>query len=127
MSTQPLRVLVVDDVRDAADSLALVMKLTGHEVCAVYDGRTALRVAGPFRPDAVLLDLGLPGLDGYEVARRLRGEVGLRDALLIATTGFGQEEDRRRSREVGFDYLLLKPFDLPELERLLAGWQAAAV
>jgi two-component system, sensor histidine kinase len=112
----PLRILVVDDLRDAADSLALLLKLLGHDVCAVYDGPTALRTAASFRPDVVLLDLGLPGMDGYEVARRLRGQVG----LLVAATGFGQEEDRRRCREAGFDRFLLKPLDLDELRRVLA-------
>ena len=112
----PLRVLVVDDFRDAADSLALLLKLLGHDARAVYDGPTALRVAASFRPDVVLLDLGLPGLDGYAVARRLRGQVG----LLVAATGFGQEEDRRRCREAGFDRFLLKPLDLGELQRVLS-------
>jgi CheY-like chemotaxis protein len=114
-----LRILVVDDLRDAADSLALLLGLMGHAARAAYDGPTALRVACGFKPDVVLLDLCLPGMDGYEVARRLREETG-QDALLVAATGLGREEDHRRSREAGFDRLLLKPLDLDELARLLA-------
>jgi CheY-like chemotaxis protein len=114
-----LRILVVDDLRDAADSLALLLGLMGHEVRAAYDGPTALLVACDFKPDVVLLDICLPGMDGYEVARRLRGQVGL-DCLLVAATGLGQEEDHRRSREAGFDRLLVKPLDPAELKRLLA-------
>jgi two-component system CheB/CheR fusion protein len=113
-----LRILVVDDLLDAADSLALLLGLMGHVARAVYDGPTALREASTFRPDVVLLDLCLPRMDGYEVARRLRGEMGLSDALLVATTGLRQEE--RCIREAGFDRLFLKPLDLTELERLLA-------
>jgi CheY-like chemotaxis protein len=115
-----LRILVVDDLRDAADSLALLLRLMGHDVRVAYDGPTALLVACSFKPDVVLLDLCLPGMDGYEVARRLQEQVGLPDCLLVAATGLGQEEDHRRSREAGFDRLLLKPLDLAELEGLLA-------
>jgi CheY-like chemotaxis protein len=121
----PLRVLIVDDLRDAADSLAVLLQLLGHEVRAVYDGATALHVAGSFRPEVVMLDIGLPDLDGYEVARRLRQQVNLADALLVAATGFCTEEDRRRGCEAGFDHHLPKPYDFPEVELLLKGKQAA--
>jgi len=105
----------VDDLRDAADSLAFLLQLLGHETCAAYDGPTALRAAASFRPDVALLDISLPGMDGYEVARRLRGT-----ARLVAVSGFGHEEHRRRCLEVGFDSLLLKPLDLDELREVLA-------
>src|SRR5436309_1713733 len=88
----PLRILVVDDIRDAADSLTLLLQLLGHEARAVYDSVTALRVACSLRPEVVLLDIGLPDLDGYEVSRRLRQQVGLWDALLVAVTGFDTPE-----------------------------------
>src|SRR5881227_60491 len=105
----PLRVLIVDDNRDGADSLLLLLELYGHEARAAYDGDAALRLAGTFCPDVVLLDIGMPGLDGYEVARRLRRDEGLRDALLVAITGFGTEEDRRLAAQAGFDAHLTKP------------------
>src|SRR5437870_4862557 len=98
------RVLVVDDNVDAADSLAVLLRLQGQEVHAAYDGPTALEVARNCRPDVVLLDVGMPEMDGYEVARRLRQQPGMEHALLIAMTGWGQEEDRRRSREAGFHH-----------------------
>jgi PAS domain S-box-containing protein len=112
------RVLVVDDNVDAADSLALLLKLSGQETRVAYDGPTALLVAEAFRPQLVLLDIGMPGMDGYEVARRLR-EQG-RKVPLVAVTGWGQEEDRRRSREAGFDHHLVKPVDPSALQQLLA-------
>jgi signal transduction histidine kinase/ActR/RegA family two-component response regulator len=114
------RVLVVDDNRDAADSLALLLQAMGHEVATAYDGAEALAQSGRLRPDAVLLDLGLPEMDGYEVARRLRREPGLRGVLLVALTGYGHEEDRRRTLESGFDAHLVKPADLGVLRDLLA-------
>jgi PAS domain S-box-containing protein len=114
------RVLVVDDSPDAADSLALWLKIEGHEVRTAPDGPTALEAAAAFRPEVIFLDIGLPRMDGYEVARRLRGQLGLRDATLIAVTGYGQEEDRRRAEEAGFDAHLVKPADPEALERLLA-------
>jgi PAS domain S-box-containing protein len=113
------RVLVVDDNRDTAESLALVLRLRGHEVWTAYDGPAALQQVCGCQPEAVLLDIGLPGLDGYQVARRLRGEMGCA-ALLVAVTGYGQEDDRRRAYEAGFDHHLTKPIDLEELAALLA-------
>jgi two-component system CheB/CheR fusion protein len=115
------RVLVVDDNVDAAESLAVVLRLTGHEARTAHSGAEALHAAGAFRPEAVLLDLGLPGgLSGYELAPRLRQLPGLGGALLVALTGLGQEEDRRRSQEAGFDAHLTKPADLDALQALLA-------
>jgi CheY-like chemotaxis protein len=113
------RVLVVDDNRDSADSLGLLLGLMGHPVRKAYDGPQALDVAREFRPEIVLLDIALPTLGGYEVARRLRQDPGLPDLVLVALSGYGGEEDRRRSREAGFDHHLIKPCALEELEALL--------
>jgi two-component system CheB/CheR fusion protein len=115
------RVLVVDDNVDAAESLATVLRIAGHEVRTTHDGGAALTAAEAFRPQVVLLDIGLPQMDGYEVARRLRARPGLEKALLVAVTGYGQEEDRCRAEEAGFDAHLVKPADLAALHRLLAG------
>ncbi|HZT81667.1 MAG TPA: ATP-binding protein [Gemmataceae bacterium] len=114
------RVLVVEDNRDAADSLAVLLRLAGHEVRVAYDGPSALAEAPRFRPDVILLDIGLPRLDGCEVARQLRRQTGLQDVLLVALTGFGQEQDRRRSREAGFDAHFVKPVDFAALQAVLA-------
>jgi CheY-like chemotaxis protein len=116
---EPLRVLVVDDCPDTRASLRLLLRLWGHDTREAGDGPSALRLAGEFRPQAVLLDLALPGLNGYEVARQLRLLEGLAGALLLATSGFGEVRDLEQSRAAGFDGHLLKPLDLGELERLL--------
>ena len=113
------RLLVVDDNVDAAESMALLLALDGHQVRVAHDGHQALALAGELAPQAVLLDIGLPGMDGYEVARRLRESAATRAALLVALTGYGQEEDRRRSLDAGFDHHLVKPVDLDTLRRLL--------
>jgi two-component system CheB/CheR fusion protein len=113
------RILVVDDKPDAADSLALLLRVTGHQVRTAYDGPKALEVAREFAPEIVFLDLGMPGMDGYEVARRLRKELGLERALLVALTGYNQEEDVRSCRQAGFDMHLCKPADLDVLRDLL--------
>jgi signal transduction histidine kinase/ActR/RegA family two-component response regulator len=116
---QPMRLLVVDDNQDGAESLALMLRLWGHEVSLAYDGTTALKKVQAEQPDVVLLDIGLPGMDGYEVARRVRQQPELERIALVAMTGYGQDEDRRRSSEVGFDDHLVKPVDVTALERLL--------
>ncbi len=113
----PLRILVVDDNRDAADSLGMLLEALGAEACVVYDGPTALQAFQSSRPAALLLDIGMPGMDGYEVARRIRKQS--RDVTLIALTGWGQEEDHRRSRAAGCDYHLTKPADIDALQTLL--------
>jgi PAS domain S-box-containing protein len=113
-------VLIVDKNRDAADSLAFLLHLAGQEVRTAYDGPVALDLARARPPDVVLLDIGMPGMDGLEVARRLRRDLGLKQALLVALTGYGGEEDRRRSQEAGFNVHLVKPVDLDTLEVLLA-------
>jgi CheY-like chemotaxis protein len=105
---------------DATESLAMLLRVGGHDVRTAHDGPTALQVAEAFRPEAVLLDIGLPRMDGFEVARRLREAEGTRKALLVALTGYGQEEDRRRSQDAGFDSHLVKPADPTALQDLLA-------
>jgi CheY-like chemotaxis protein len=120
-----LRVVVVDDNVDAAEGLALLLRLSGQEVRVAYDGPSALALAGRFRPQVVLLDLGLPGMDGYEVARRLRGQPELEATYLVAVTGWGQPEDRQRSKEMGFDRHLVKPVDSSLLVQLLAEVKAS--
>jgi PAS domain S-box-containing protein len=120
------RILVVDDNVDAARSLATLLRLLGHAVRTAHDGAAALEAAGAERPELVFLDIGLPGMDGYEVARRLRQEPGLRRTRLVALTGYGQEEDRRRSEQAGFDRHVVKPVDLAVLKALLADLEAPA-
>jgi PAS domain S-box-containing protein len=126
-SSPPRRVLVVDDNRDAADSLAVLLRLMGQDVCVAYDGPSALAQAQEFRPALVLLDIGMPGMDGYEVARRLRQQPELGNVVVAALTGWGQEGDRRRSAEAGFDRHLVKPVDPAALEALLAHDQESGV
>jgi len=113
------RILVVDDDRDVADSMAMLLTTCGHEVRTAYDGAAALALAPRYRPEAVLLDLGMPGMDGYAVARALRQRPELHETLIVALTGWGQEEDRRRSREAGFDHHLAKPAAPEALEAVL--------
>ncbi len=112
------RILVVDDNVDAADALAELLRDYGHNVRAVHDGPSAIEQAALHRPDIVLLDIGMPGLDGYEVARRMRSELGLK-ATLVALTGYGEARHRRLSREAGFDEHVTKPVDIRQLETLL--------
>ncbi|MCA1579802.1 MAG: MEDS domain-containing protein [Acidobacteria bacterium] len=113
------RILVVDDNVDAAEGLSDFLRAHGHSVRTVHEGASAIEVAAIVRPEIVLLDIGLPDIDGYEVARRLREDGHLRRSLLIALTGYGQPRDRERSREAGFDHHLVKPVDLARLESLL--------
>ena len=114
------RILVVDDNLDSAESLALLLKIQGHEVRTAHDGLSALDVAADFQPEMVLLDIGMPGMNGYEVARLMRQMPEVQNARLVAQTGWGQEEDRRRAQEAGFDAHLTKPVDLASLQTLLA-------
>jgi PAS domain S-box-containing protein len=116
-----LRILVVDDNRDTAESLAKLLKHMGNEVCIANDGPSALDAAANFRPNVVLLDIGLPGMSGHDVARRMRQMPEVKDAVLVAQTGWGQDEDKRQSIEAGFTAHLVKPVDAAELRRLLAG------
>ena len=115
-----LRILVVDDNVDSAESLAMLLQTVGHEVRTAHDGPTGLTAALGFRPDAVLLDIGLPKMDGYEVARRMRLAPELAITPLLALTGYGQESDREKSLEAGFDHHLVKPVDFEKLLGILA-------
>lgn len=112
------RVLVVDDNEDAADSLATLLDVMGYEVRTAYDGPEAITVADEFRPAVALLDIGLPRLSGYDIARHVRASRGS-DVLLVAITGWGQEDDRRKAREAGFDHHFTKPADFELLLDLI--------
>jgi CheY-like chemotaxis protein len=123
VSQQPTtqrRILVVDDNRDAAGSLILLLEMMGHEVRSAADGLEAVEAVEKFCPDVVLLDIGLPKMNGYDVARLIRERPRGKHIMLIALTGWGQEEDRRKSAEAGFDVHLVKPIDLKTLTKLLA-------
>jgi PAS domain S-box-containing protein len=118
-SEHPLRLLVVDDNVDAAESLRMVLTMGGNQVATAHTGDTALQTAKEYRPDAILMDIGLPGLNGYQVAERLRETPDLKGVVLIAITGYGQEDDRQRSKQAGFDYHMVKPVDPQQLQQLL--------
>jgi CheY-like chemotaxis protein len=120
-STTSRRVLVVEDNPDAAESLAMLIRLHGHEARIARDGPEALSLVEAYRPDVALVDIGLPGIDGYEVARRLRARPELLGVVLVALTGYSGPEERLRSHEAGFDRHMVKPVDIVELERLLGG------
>jgi CheY-like chemotaxis protein len=113
------RILVVDDNHDAVESLAILLEMMGYDVRTAGDGLEAVEAARTFAPDVVLLDIGLPVLNGYEAAERIRGLDGGAAVVLVALTGWGQDEDRRRSREAGFDHHLVKPVDPDALDELL--------
>ncbi|HET7285950.1 MAG TPA: response regulator, partial [Pyrinomonadaceae bacterium] len=114
------RVLIVDDNRDSADSLAMLMQITGNKTFLAYDGVEALEAIDKHRPEVVLLDIGLPKLDGHEVCRRIREKPWGKDIVIIALTGWGQEDDRRKSEQAGFNGHLVKPVDYDRLLSLLA-------
>lgn len=113
------RVLVADDNADSAGSMAMILKILGHDARTAHDGLEVVAVATDFRPDVILLDIGMPELDGYEVCRRIRGEPWGSAISIIALTGWGSDDDRRRSLEAGFDHHLVKPVDPAEVEKLL--------
>lgn len=118
-STPKRRLLVVDDNKDAAESMSMLLEMWGHEVAYAYDGPSALETAEQWHPQAVFLDIGLPGMDGYEVAERLRELPHAKDAVLIAITGYGQEDDRVRSRRAGIHHHLVKPVAPDALRSLI--------
>jgi len=120
-ATERFRVLVVDDNVDTAESFGMLVNAAGYDVRTVHDGPTAVQVAREYKPNAVLLDIGLPGFDGYEVAKQLRQITELQDVLIIAVTGYGRETDRERSEAEGFDYHMVKPPDYGKLREILAG------
>ena len=119
-----LRILIVDDNRDGADSLAMMLRVMGNDTRTAYDGQEGVDVAEELRPDVLLLDIGLPKLNGYEACRRIREQPWGKGVTLIAVTGWGQDEDRRRSQEAGFDHHMVKPVDPQALMKMLSGLQA---
>ena len=123
--SRPLSVLVVDDNADAADSLAELLELLGNEVRTAYDGEAGVRAAGEFRPAVILCDIGMPKVNGYEAARRVRAEAWGNGMVLVALTGWGQDDDRRKTSEAGFDHHLVKPVEFAALTKLLAGLTTA--
>ena len=114
------RILVVEDNVDAAETMQMLLSISGYETRTAYNGAMALELARAFRPQVVFLDIGLPGKDGYQVARELRGLPETRSALLVALTGYGHDDDRRRATEAGFDAFQLKPVAAAALEALLS-------
>ncbi len=121
-----LRVLVVEDNEDVARSLAMLLELWGHNAEIVYRPEAALDAAHAHPPAVVLLDIGLPGMDGYQLAKKLRLQQGCEKVVLVAMTGYGQDEDRRRAEEAGFDHHLVKPVDPDVLQQLLARFKSLA-
>ena len=117
-------VLVVDDNRDSLATMEMLLRLWGYDVTVAYDGPSALVLAKAIHPTVVLLDIGLPGMDGYEVARRMREDLG--SVVLIAVTGRSQESDRDRAREAGFDHHIVKPIEPGRLRRLVSGESGSA-
>jgi CheY-like chemotaxis protein len=115
-----LKILVVDDHQDSAELLATILEIEGHLTRIAYDGQSAIAYAIEFRPDAILLDIGLPDMNGYELARRLREEESVADSRMIAVTGYSRDEDKQRAAAAGFDHHLVKPVDPDELRRVLA-------
>jgi DNA-binding response OmpR family regulator len=115
-----LRILIVEDNRDSADSLKALLEALGFQIQVVYDGEAAVRAAAAAPPDVIIMDLGLPGLSGFEAARQIRAQKPAVRPQIIALTGWGQESDRQRSAAAGIDHHLVKPLDLAELRRILA-------
>jgi CheY-like chemotaxis protein len=122
-STPRRRLLVVDDNRDAAESMSMLLQMWGHDVVFAYDGPSALETAEQWQPEAVFLDIGLPGMDGYQVAERLRELPHAKGAVLIAITGYGQDDDRLRSQRAGIDHHLVKPVAPDALRSLIDSLQ----
>ena len=118
---------MVDDNKDSAYSLAMLLRVNGNHIRTAHDGLEAVEVAEIFQPEVVLLDIGLPKLNGYDVARRIRQQPWGQSATLVALTGWGRDEDRRLSQEAGFNFHIVKPVDLAALEDLLSGVQTAMV
>jgi CheY-like chemotaxis protein len=119
-NSRTLRVLVVDDNVDTALSFSMLLNASGHEALTAHDGPTAIKIANEMLPDAILLDIGLPGLNGYEVAKRIRLNPELNNTVLVALTGYGQDEDRQTSMEAGFNFHLVKPASFQQIKTILA-------
>src|SRR5262249_53233352 len=113
-------ILIADDLPDSVESLAMMLRLGGHDIQTARDGVEAVQAAATFRPDAILLDIGMPKMNGYEAARSIRQQPWGRNIILVALTGWGQEEDKRRATENGFDHHLTKPVDAGTLDKLLS-------
>ena len=124
-SHSPLRVLIVDDNVDTAGSLAMLLRMWGHDVQMTHDGPSVLEVALEFRPDVVVLDIGLPQMDGFEVAARLRALPDFERTLIVGSSGYSRESDRRRADEVGINLYFVKPFDPWRLESILDSHRAS--
>jgi two-component system OmpR family response regulator len=119
-SGQPRRILLVDDSVDAAEAMSMLLETLGHEVRTMHDGPSALAMVDDFAPDVVILDIGLPGMNGYELAREMRARPNTKTALMIALTGYGGESDRQKAREAGFDHHLVKPVSFAAIETVIA-------
>ena len=126
-SDSQLRILIVNDNRDAAESMASLLRIHGNDVCTAYEGLQALDVAEDYCPEVILLDLGLPGINGFEVAKQMRLSPVLAGTTIVAITGFGTDNDRRLSKDAGFDYHLVKPVELTALSQLLRSSRHAAL
>ena len=122
-ATPSYRILVVDDNQDSAESLAMLLRVTGHETHTAFDGLAAVEKAGALRPDVVLLDVGMPQLNGHDACRRIRAQAWGDKMVLIAQTGWGQDQDRRRTAEAGFDGHLVKPVDADVLMKMIDSLQ----
>ncbi len=109
----------MDDDRDSAESMAIILEMSGHDVRKAHNGPDALRAASDYRPDVVLMDIGMPGMSGHEVAQKMRETSATRDVVLIAMTGYGRQVDREQSRAAGFDHHLVKPLDFEKLNEVL--------
>jgi CheY-like chemotaxis protein len=118
--TRRHRIVVVDDLADAADSLAAMLQMMGHDTRTAYDGVEAVQAVAAFKPEVVFLDIGLPKLNGYDAAVSIRAQPGGKQVVLVAVTGWGQEQDRRRAADAGFDHHLTKPVDPQTVEALIA-------
>lgn len=120
-ANRPLRIVVVDDCADATDMLALLLQMAGYEVLRSYTGADAIEKISAYQADVAILDLAMPEVDGYEVARQVRQREASKDVLLIAVTGFADDAHRRRAREVGFDHYFVKPVDFAILREVVEG------
>jgi two-component system, OmpR family, response regulator len=119
-SRRPRRVLLVDDSVDAAEAMSMLLETLGHEVGVMHDGPSALAMVDDFAPEVVILDIGLPGMNGFEVARELRTRAVTKTALLIALTGYGADSDRQQAHDAGFDHHLVKPVSFTAVEAVIA-------